>query len=83
LPPAIAADVAPVQWRGVCISVYRFWRDMGNIVAALVFGLFYRYYGETLEAAERIMVVSAVLLFLGAAIAFVFMKETLETPPSS
>ncbi len=79
LPPAIAADVAPVQWRGVCISVYRFWRDMGNIVAAGVFGVFYHFYGETKEAAEKIMVVSAALLFLGAAIALVFMRETLES----
>ncbi len=80
LPPAIAADVAPVQWRGVCISVYRFWRDMGHIIAGLVILLFYRIYGENPVAARWIMVVSAALLFLGAAVAFLFMQETLESP---
>jgi MFS family permease len=83
LPPAIAADVAPVQWRGVCISVYRFWRDTGHIVAALVFAAFYRIHeGAPQVATEWIMAVSAVLLFLGAAVAFVFMKETLHAPQS-
>src|SRR5262249_6140074 len=79
LPPAIAADVAPVESRGVCISVYRFWQAPGHIVAGLVFLLCYRIYGETLGAAERIMVVSAVLLFLGGVIAFAFMKEALAS----
>jgi MFS family permease len=81
LPPAIAADVAPVQWRGVCISVYRFWRDAGHIAAALVFGAFQSLYQHQPQTATAwIVVVSAALLFLGAAVAFVFMKETLESP---
>jgi MFS family permease len=76
LPPAIAADVAPVEWRGVAISVYRFWRDFGHIVSTLVFFAIYRSYGETILAAEWILWVSAALLFAGAAIALLFMKET-------
>jgi MFS family permease len=80
LPPAIAADVAPVQWRGVCISVYRFWRDTGHIAAALVFGAFYTLYEHEPQVATAwIMAVSAALLLLGGAIALVFMKETLNT----
>jgi MFS family permease len=76
LPPAIAADVAPVHHRAVYISVYRFWRDSGNIIATLVFFGIYRLWGETVLAAERIMQVSAGLLAVGAVIALVFMKET-------
>lgn len=76
LPPAIAADLAAVEWRGVAISVYRFWRDLGHIVAALVFIAVYRAYGQTQLAEERIMQVSAGLLVCAAVVAFVFMKET-------
>jgi hypothetical protein len=60
----------------VCISVYRFWRDSGHIAAALVFMGCYRLWGQTAVAAERIMLVSALLLFAGAAVAFRFMSET-------
>jgi MFS family permease len=84
LPPAIVADVAPVAYRGVCISVYRFWRDFGHIAAALVIMGCYRLWGETIVAAERIMLVSALLLLAGAAVAFRFMRETWpghEPPP--
>jgi MFS family permease len=76
LPPAIAADLAPVHYRAVCISVYRFWRDSGNIVATLVFFGIYHVWGETQLAAERIMQVSALLLAVGALVAFWFMRET-------
>jgi MFS family permease len=78
LPPAIAADVAPVEYRGVCISVYRFYRDMGNIVATLTFAGIFDLFGRAhlREASEMILLVSAALLFLGAVIAFVFMRET-------
>jgi MFS family permease len=78
LPPAIAADVAPVEQRGVCISVYRFWRDMGNIVATLAFAGLFAWWGKdhTLAASESILRVSAGLLFAGAVIAFLFMRET-------
>src|SRR5262249_45124788 len=78
LPPAIAADVAPVEYRGVCISVYRFWRDMGNIVATLVFMAIFDIWGKgfTRQASETILVVSSALLFVGAAVAWLFMRET-------
>src|SRR5262249_27700109 len=55
LPPAIAADVAPVEWRGVAISVYRFWRDFGHILSTLVFFGIYWIHGETRLAAEWIL----------------------------
>jgi MFS family permease len=84
LPPAIVADVAPVAYRGVCISVYRFWRDAGHIAAAVVFMGCYRLWGETVVAAKGIMLVSALLLFAGAAVAALLMRETWpghEPPP--
>src|SRR5262249_23276355 len=57
LPPAIAADVAPVEYRGVCISVYRFYRDMGNIVATLTFAAIFEAWGgaHIREASETIL----------------------------
>jgi MFS family permease len=76
LPPAIAADVAPVEWRGVAISVYRFWRDFGHILSTLVFAGIYLIFGPTRQAVEWIFWVSAVLLLGGGAVALVFMEET-------
>jgi MFS family permease len=79
LPPAIAADVAPVQFRAVCISVYRFWRDTGNIIAPLAFAAVYALSPggkESRQAHEHIMYLSSGLLLVGAAIAWLFMRET-------
>jgi MFS family permease len=76
LPPAIAADVAAVEWRGVAISVYRFWRDFGHIASTLVFFAIYWIFGETLLGVAWIFWVSAVLLIAGAAVAAIFMQET-------
>ena len=40
-PTLIAAvgDVAHPNWRGSCLGVYRFWRDMGYGIGALAIGL--------------------------------------------
>jgi MFS family permease len=36
---AAVADLAPPSWRGSAIGIYRFWRDLGYAVGALVLGL--------------------------------------------
>lgn len=36
---AAVADIAPPEWRGSAIGIYRFWRDIGYAVGALALGL--------------------------------------------
>jgi MFS family permease len=36
---AAVADIAPPDWRGSAIGIYRFWRDMGYALGALALGL--------------------------------------------
>ena len=36
---AAVADIAHPDWRGSAIGIYRFWRDLGYGVGALILGL--------------------------------------------
>ncbi|HEU4641137.1 MAG TPA: MFS transporter [Gemmatimonadaceae bacterium] len=36
---AAVGDVAPAAWRGTAVGIYRFWRDLGYFVGALVAGV--------------------------------------------
>jgi MFS family permease len=36
---AAVADIAAPSWRGTAIGIYRFWRDLGYALGALVLGL--------------------------------------------
>lgn len=62
---AAVADLAPPSWRGSAIGIYRFWRDLGYAIGALVLGLVAQGAGQ-LEAAFWVtalaMLVSAALL---------------------
>ncbi|MFL5495693.1 MAG: MFS transporter [Gemmatimonadales bacterium] len=42
---AAVADVAPPQWRGSAVGAYRFWRDSGYAVGALLAGLLADLFG--------------------------------------
>lgn len=47
---AAVADIAPPQWRGSAMGIYRFWRDLGYGIGALGLGLTAHFTGQ-MEAA--------------------------------
>jgi MFS family permease len=72
---AAVADLAPPSWRGSAIGIYRFWRDLGYAVGALVLGLVAQLTGQ-LEAAFW---VTAVAMLASASVLAVWGAESL--PP--
>ena len=76
-PTLLAAigDVAPPSWRASAVGVYRFWRDLGYAVGALLAGLTADAIG--LSAA---MWVVAGMTFISGAVAAVRMDETSRLP---
>jgi MFS family permease len=75
---AAVGDVAHPAWRGSAVGVYRFWRDLGYAVGALLAGVLADTFGMpaaiaatgALTAASGILVASR-------------MPETLPAGPSS
>jgi MFS family permease len=64
---AAVADIAHPDWRGSAIGVYRFWRDFGYGVGALLLGLVASYTGAlqaTFWLVAGSMVISALVLWL-------------------
>ena len=70
---AAVGDVAHPSWRASSVGVYRFWRDIGYAVGALLAGIVADAFG--LSAAT--LTVAAVTLASGVVVA-VRMRETLE-----
>jgi len=68
---AAVSDLAPPEARGATVGVYRFWRDLGFAVGAVVVGLFADARG--LDAA---MVFTGALTFASGAVAFLALRET-------
>lgn len=56
---AAVADLAPPQWRGSAIGIYRFWRDLGYALGALGLGLAAHHSGQ-MEAAFWFVALSMV-----------------------
>lgn len=76
-PTLLAAigDVVNPAWRASTMGVYRFWRDMGYAIGALLSGLVADLFG----VASAIWLVAA-LTFLSGVIAAVRMQETHRSP---
>jgi predicted MFS family arabinose efflux permease len=72
-PLAAIGDVAHPEWRASVLGVYRFWRDIGYAVGALLSGIV----ADWLGMATAIHVVAALTLASGLFVA-VFMPETLS-----
>ncbi len=68
---AVIADVAPPRQRGSIVGVYRFWRDLGFAVGAILVGVLADRFG----ASAAILVVAAVTAGSGLIVA-VRMRET-------
>jgi MFS family permease len=75
---ASVGDVAEPRWRGSAVGVYRFWRDSGYAVGALVAGAL----SDTIGMAGAIGSVAALTAASGLLVA-VRMPETLAAAPGS
>ncbi|HVL97793.1 MAG TPA: MFS transporter [Egibacteraceae bacterium] len=73
---AAVGDVAHPSWRGAAIGVYRFWRDIGFAVGAVLAGVLADAYSTT----TAIVVVAAITAASGADVA-ARMRETLVAAP--
>ena len=76
-PTLLAAigDVAHPEWRATTMGVYRFWRDLGYAIGALISGII----ADLLGMRAAIHVVAALTLFSGLHVA-IRMRETLAGP---
>jgi MFS family permease len=73
-PTLIAAvsDASHPSWRARSLSVYRFWRDMGYAIGALVAGIVADLFG----AAWAIAAIGALTFISGAVVALVMRERT-------
>ncbi|QTE42370.1 MULTISPECIES: MFS transporter [Mucilaginibacter] len=70
---AAVSDAAHPSWRASSLGVYRFWRDMGYAVGALMAGIVGNFFG--LMWAVHI---AGIITFVSGIIVWVRMKETME-----
>ena len=75
-PTLLAAigDVAHASWRASAVGVYRFWRDLGYAIGAVLAGVAADAFGM-----RTAMLLVAALTFISGAISAVRMQETLRT----
>jgi MFS family permease len=71
---AVVADVAEPRRRGAVTGVYRFWRDLGFAVGAVLVGLL----ADRFDARAAILAVAALTAISGVIVA-VRMRETRPT----
>lgn len=69
---AAVADIAPPQWRGSAIGIYRFWRDLGYAIGALGIGLAAHFTGQ-IEAAFCFVAIS---MFASGLVLAIWGEET-------
>ena len=70
---AAVGDVAHPAWRATSVGVYRFWRDLGYAVGALMAGVVAAVFGLVWAVHA-----AGLLTFLSGVVAWMFMRETLE-----
>lgn len=77
-PTLLAAigDVAHPSWRASAVGVYRFWRDLGYAIGALIAGVTADAFGLNVA-----MWVIAALTFVSGVVSAARMAETLPAPP--
>jgi MFS family permease len=71
---AAVGDVAHPAWRATSVGVYRFWRDLGYAVGALMAGVVAAMFGLVWAVH-----VAGLLTFLSGLVAWAGMRETLPT----
>jgi MFS family permease len=68
---AAVSDAAHPDWRAAALGVYRFWRDAGYAIGALIGGI-----TAALASLDAAVVVAAVLTAISGFLAWAFMRET-------
>jgi MFS family permease len=71
---AAISDASHPTWRARSLSIYRFWRDLGYAVGALLAGLI----GDAFGLAWAIAA-TGLLTFLSGLVTMIFMRETIAT----
>jgi MFS family permease len=75
---AAISDVAHPEWRATTMGVYRFWRDLGYAIGALISGII----ADLLGMRAAIQVVAVLTLLSGLHVA-IRMRETLVRRPAT
>jgi MFS family permease len=70
---AAVSDAAHPTWRARSLSIYRFWRDMGYAVGALLAGII----GDVFGLAWAIAAI-AVLTFVSGLVTMLLMEQTIR-----
>jgi MFS family permease len=70
---AAVGDVAHPTWRATSVGVYRFWRDLGYAVGALMAGVVAAIFGLVWAVHA-----AGLLTFFSGVVAWTFMRETLQ-----
>ena len=68
---AVIGDVAHPSWRARSLSVYRFWRDLGYAVGALIAGFVANIFGLAWA-----IHVAGLLTFVSGVFAWILIRET-------
>jgi MFS family permease len=71
---AAISDASHPTWRARSLSIYRFWRDLGYAVGALLAGVI----GDAFGLAWAIAAIG-LLTFLSGLVTMIFMNETIPT----
>jgi MFS family permease len=69
---AAVADIAHPNWRGSAIGIYRFWRDLGYGIGALLLGLVAHLSG----ALQSGLWFVAIAMFVSGAVVWRWCEET-------
>jgi predicted MFS family arabinose efflux permease len=72
---AVVADVAEPRQRGAITGIYRFWRDLGFAIGAILVGVV----ADRFDARAAILVVASLTATSGLVVA-VRMRETRQRP---
>ncbi len=75
---ASIGDVAHPAWRASAVGVYRFWRDLGYVVGALVAGIV----ADALSLVAAIMIVGAITFASGLVVAIRMTETRMRSQPS-
>jgi MFS family permease len=71
---ASVADLAGKSWRGSAIGIYRFWRDLGYAIGALIIGIILKL-SQSMEVA---LLFVAIAMFLSGTVLWYWGEETLH-----
>lgn len=75
---AAVSDATHPDWRAAALGIYRFWRDSGYAIGALIGGI-----TAAVASLDAAVTVAAVLTAISGLLAWAFMDETLTRPTAA